>query len=86
MSIFVIEKEKLDLKYKNLHLNQNNLYICPIKYIDWQLEKPSWNMKKATLILMLFCLGFISPAKAQQKTVVYGHLGMENVNVSISNT
>ncbi len=43
-------------------------------------------MKKATLILMLFCLGFISPAKAQQKTVVYGHLGMENVNVSISNT
>lgn len=43
-------------------------------------------MKKATLILMLFCLGFISLAKAQQKTVVYGHLGMENVNVSISNT
>ena len=43
-------------------------------------------MKKTTFLLMLFCLGFISLAKAQQKTVVYGHLGMENVNVSISNT
>lgn len=43
-------------------------------------------MGKTTLLLMLFCLGFISLAKAQQKTVVYGNLGMENVNVSISNT
>ena len=43
-------------------------------------------MKKATLLLMLFVLGFIPLAKAQQKTVVYGHLGMENVNVSIRNT
>jgi hypothetical protein len=43
-------------------------------------------MKKTTFLLMLFCLGFISLAKAQQKTVVYGHLGIENVNVSINNT
>lgn len=26
-----LKKEKLDLKYKNLHFNQISLYICPVK-------------------------------------------------------
>ena len=43
-------------------------------------------MKKATLFLLLFCLGFIHYAMAQHKTVVYGNLGVGNVNISIVNT
>ena len=43
-------------------------------------------MKKSTLFLLLFALGFVFQATAQHKTVVYGNLGMENVNISISNT
>ena len=43
-------------------------------------------MKKSTLFLLLFSLGFIFQATAQHKTVVHGNLGMENVNISISNT
>ena len=40
-------------------------------------------MKKSTLFLLLFGLGFIHHASAQNKTVVYGNLGVENVNISI---
>ena len=41
-------------------------------------------MKK--LSLLLFC-GIVSVASfAQTKTVVYGNLGMENVNISVLNT
>ena len=43
-------------------------------------------MKKSTLFLLLFGLGFVFQATAQNKTVVYGNLGAENVNISISNT
>ena len=43
-------------------------------------------MKKYTLFLLLFCLGFIHYATAQYKTVVYGNLGVSNVNISIVNT
>ena len=44
-------------------------------------------MKNFTLLLlMLFGLGFISKATAQHKTVVYGDLGVNNVNISILNT
>ena len=43
-------------------------------------------MKKITLLLMLFGLGFISKVTAQHKTVIYGNLGVENVNISIVNT
>ena len=35
---------------------------------------------------MLFGLGFIHQATAQHKTVVYGNLGVSNVNISIVNT
>ena len=40
-------------------------------------------MKKSTLFLLLFGLGFIHHATAQNKTVVYGNLGVSNVNISI---
>ena len=43
-------------------------------------------MKKSTLLLLLIGLGFIFPATAQHKTVVYGNLGVSNVNISIVNT
>ena len=44
-------------------------------------------MKKTALILlMLFGLGFISKATAQHKTVIYGNLGVSNVNIGIVNT
>ena len=44
-------------------------------------------MKKSTLLLLLFLsLSFIPYAAAQNKTVVYGNLGVENVNISIVNT
>ena len=43
-------------------------------------------MKKSTLILLLFSLGFIFQVTAQEKTKIYGNLGMENVNISIVNT
>ena len=43
-------------------------------------------MKKSTLFLLFFCLGFAFQATAQHKTVVYGNLGVENVNISIVNT
>ena len=34
-------------------------------------------MKKFTLFLLLFCLGFIFQATAQEKTKVYGNFGIE---------
>ena len=43
-------------------------------------------MKKSTLLLLLLSLGFIFQALAQQKTIVFGNLGVENVNISINNT
>lgn len=43
-------------------------------------------MKKSTLFLLLFALGFVFQATAQNKTVVYGNLSVENVNISISNS
>ena len=43
-------------------------------------------MKKTTLFLLLFCLGFACQATAQHKTIVYGNLGVSNVNISIVNT
>ena len=43
-------------------------------------------MKKSTLLLLLFSFGFIFPATAQNKTVVYGDLGVSNVNISVTNT
>jgi hypothetical protein len=43
-------------------------------------------MKKTTLFLLLFCLGFAYQATAQHKTIVYGDLGVGNVNISIVNT
>lgn len=43
-------------------------------------------MKKTTLFLLLFCLGFACQATAQHKTIVYGNLGVGNVNISIVNT
>ena len=43
-------------------------------------------MKKSTLFLLLFGLGFIHQAIAQNKTVVYGSLGVDNVNISVSNS
>ena len=43
-------------------------------------------MKKSTLFLLFFCLGFAFQATAQHKTVVYGDLGVSNVNISILNT
>lgn len=44
-------------------------------------------MKKTTLlVLMLFGLGLISKATAQHKTVIYGNLGVSNVNIGIVNT
>lgn len=42
-------------------------------------------MKKASLLL-LFILGSIYQATAQQTTVVYGNLGLENANISIVST
>lgn len=44
-------------------------------------------MKKTTLlVLMLFGLGFISKTTAQHKAVIYGNLGVSNVNIGIVNT
>ena len=43
-------------------------------------------MKKSTLLLLLFGFGFIFPATAQNKTVVYGNLGVSNVNISVVDT
>ena len=43
-------------------------------------------MKKSTLFLLFFGLGFIHYATAQHKTMVYGNLGVGNVNISIVNT
>ena len=43
-------------------------------------------MKNSTLLLLLFGLCFIHPATAQHKTVVYGNLGVSNVNIGIVNT
>ena len=43
-------------------------------------------MKKSTLLLVLLGFGFIFPATAQNKTVVYGNLGVNNVNISVVNT
>ena len=43
-------------------------------------------MKKTIPLLMLFGLGFIIQLTAQHKTVVYGNLGVSNVNISIANT
>jgi hypothetical protein len=43
-------------------------------------------MKKTTLFLLLFCLGFACQATAQHKTVVYGDLGVSSVNISIVDT
>jgi hypothetical protein len=43
-------------------------------------------MKKSALLLLLFSLGFIFQAAAQCKTVVYGNVGVSNVNISISNS
>lgn len=43
-------------------------------------------MKKTTLFLLLFCLGFACQAIAQNKTVVYGDLGISSVNISIVDT
>ena len=43
-------------------------------------------MKKSTLLLVLLGFGFIFPATAQNKIVVYGNLGVNNVNISVVNT
>jgi hypothetical protein len=43
-------------------------------------------MKNSTLLLLLFGLCFIYPATAQHRTVVYGSLGVSNVNIGIVNT
>ena len=43
-------------------------------------------MKKLALFLFLFSLGFSHLATAQHTTVVYGDLGLSNVNISIVNT
>jgi hypothetical protein len=43
-------------------------------------------MKKLALSLFLFSLSFIHQAKAQDKTVVYGNLGIGSVNISIVDT
>lgn len=40
-------------------------------------------MKKAALLLVLFCLGFISKATSQHKTIVYGMLDVSHVNISL---
>ena len=41
---------------------------------------------KQLYIVALLILGSVFPAAAQQKTKVYGNLGVENVNISVSNT
>ena len=43
-------------------------------------------MKHLYLIVALLILGCGFPAKAQQKTVVYGNLDVSNVNISVLNT
>lgn len=43
-------------------------------------------MKKSALLLLFFGLAIALHTMAQQKTVVYGSLGVENVNISIVNT
>ncbi len=43
-------------------------------------------MKKSTLLLLLFGLVLAFHVKAQHKTVVYGNLGVDNVNISVANT
>lgn len=43
-------------------------------------------MKRFTLILLLFSSSFIHQAKAQDKIVVYGNLGVGSVNISIVDT
>ena len=43
-------------------------------------------MKKLALSLFLFSLGFSHQAKAQEKTMVYGNLGVGSVNISIANS
>lgn len=41
-------------------------------------------MKRCLIIIVLLCL--LGPLGAQNKTVVYGNLGVENVNISVLNT
>ena len=41
-------------------------------------------MKRCFIIIVLLCL--LGPLGAQNKTVVYGNLGVENVNISLLNT
>lgn len=43
-------------------------------------------MTKTLLLLMLFNLGCVFQTAAQHKIVVYGNLGVENVNISVGNT
>ena len=43
-------------------------------------------MKKTFLLLMFICLALVFRATAQNKTKVYGNLGLENVNIQVSNT
>lgn len=43
-------------------------------------------MKQISLLLMLFVIGLSFTATAQHKTVVYGDLGVSNVNIGIVNT
>ena len=43
-------------------------------------------MKKSILFLLLFALGFVFQTTAQNKTIVYGNLGVGNANISIVNT
>lgn len=43
-------------------------------------------MKRICLFFTLLCLGITFSATAQQKTKVYGNLGVENVNIRVNNT
>ena len=43
-------------------------------------------MRRFHILLTIIALGFSYLAKAQQKTVVYGNLGVSNVNIGIVNT
>ena len=47
--------------------------------------KKTTAMKQNSLLLTLFFIGLSFTASAQHKTVVYGSLGVSNVNIGIVN-